>query len=95
MGMKNNNIDYDYKEKYPDYKFDPDRKDLNLCYENPERTNQRLHRLAKMGLEELSETSFGIQGVVGGLYIERVWNYCDEDFDDYLDWMQSVIDKKK
>ena len=88
------NTNYDFKEKYPDYKFDPDRRDLNCCQDNPERTNQRLHRLAKMGLEESYDVSFGIQGVVGGLYIERVWRYSDEKFEEYLEWMQSVIDKK-
>ena len=78
-----------------EYKFDPECKSFNCCGDNPIRTKKRLYEMAEMGLEETGIASFGVEGIVGGLYIEKVWSYTDESFKDYLDWMKSVINDKR
>ena len=67
------------------YEYDPKRA----------RTKRRLKQMKDMGLVEVGIAEFGVEGVVSGLYIEKVWNYEDEKFQNYLAWMQSVIDRKK
>jgi len=63
--------------------------------ESNKRTTERLNQLIDMGCTETGVASFGVEGVVSGLYIEKVWSYSKEDWDSYIEWMQSVIDKKK
>jgi len=58
------------------------------------RTRKRLLEMANLGMEEIGTASFGIRGVMSGLYIERVWSYSDEDFKSYLEWVKELIDKK-
>ena len=62
------------------------------AYKEPkERTRKRLIEIAQCGMEEIGIASFGFKGVMGGLYIEFVWNYSDEDFKKYMDWARGVI----
>ncbi len=63
--------------------------------ENDERTKKRLEQLVAMNLIDFGNAQFGMQGIVSGLYIEMVWRYSDEDWRGYIDWMQSVIDRKR
>lgn len=62
--------------------------------ENRDRTKKRLQELVDMGCEETGIASFGVKGVVSGLFIERVWSYSDERWTDYIEWMKSVINEK-
>lgn len=71
-----------------------DREDFYL-YKRPdiyERTKARLIKIQEIGMTETGIASFGIKGVMSGLYIEKVWDYSDEDFNSYLEW---VIELKK
>lgn len=77
--------------------FDIDRYDLYL-YNEPtleKRTRDRLTQMAELGMEEVSTAEFGIYGVMSGLYIEKVWRYSDKEFDEYMDWVKSLIKKHK
>jgi len=77
-------------------KIDIDRKDF-YEYDKPlleKRTRARLTQISEMGMEEVSIAGFGVKGAMSGLYIEKVWSYSDEDWDSYIEWAQSVIDKK-
>lgn len=47
-----------------------------------------------IGMTEVMTAEFGVAGVVSGLYIEKVWRFTDEEWNDYIAWMQSVIDEK-
>lgn len=79
------NIDIDNQDFY----------EFGVSEEKKQQTRQRLQQMIDMGLTEVGVASFGVKGVVSGLYIEMVWNKNEEDWKDYIDWMQSVIDKKK
>lgn len=71
------------------------RSDLYL-YDTPElkeRTKNRLTEMNDLGMEESGTASFGLVGVMSGLYIEKVWRYSDEDWKDYMDWVKSLINK--
>ncbi len=73
-----------------------DRKDF-YEYDKPEfkeRTKNRLSQIVEMGMTEIGIASFGIEGIMSGLYIEKVWNYSDEDWDSYIDWVKSLLNKK-
>ena len=63
--------------------------------ESNERTTKRLQQLIDMGCEETGNASFGYEEAFSGLYIERVWEYSDERWDDYIGWAQGLINKKK
>lgn len=91
FGVQNKRF-YDIEPK-DKVKFDITRYDL-YEYDKPrERTRKRLLEMALLGMEELGVASFGINDVMGGLYIERVWNDSDSDFNDYMDWVKSLIEK--
>lgn len=60
-----------------------------------ERTRNRLTTLREKGMEEVGVAEFGIRGVMSGLYIERVWHYSDEDFNDYMNWVDEMKAKKE
>jgi len=60
-----------------------------------ERTKTRLQEMADLGMEEIGTASFGIEGVMSGLYIERVWRYDDPEWNDYMDWVRSAIEKTR
>ncbi len=76
------------------YKFNIDDKDLyHWDKSRKDRTRKRLIEMAELGMENLGVASFGINGIMSGLYIERVWSYSDEDWNDYMDWVKSLINK--
>ena len=63
-------------------KFDINRTDL-YRHDEPEhfeRTKKRLTEISECGMEETGIASFGYEGVMSGLYIEKVWSYSDDDF---------------
>jgi NOL1/NOP2/fmu family ribosome biogenesis protein len=72
-----------------------DRKDFYL-HDKPElkeRTKNRLEQISKMGMTEVGTAEFGVKGIMSGLYIERVWSDSDKDWNDYMDWAKSLINK--
>jgi hypothetical protein len=73
-------------------KFDINRKDLYAFNSNlNDRTKNRLNEIASYGMEEVGVGQFGIKGVMSGLYIEKVWNYSDKDFNEYMDFVKDCI----
>lgn len=73
-------------------KFDINRKDFykfNHSEQLNERTKSRLTLMASLGMEEVSVAQFGIKGKMSGLYIEMVWNYNEEEFNSYMDFVKS------
>ena len=74
--------------------FDINRIDLYDGHED-ERTRKRLQEIIDCGMDEVAFAEFGVEGVMSGLYIERVWSYTDEFFNDYLDWVKELIAKRK
>lgn len=75
--------------------IDTEREDLYRWDKPREITKNRLMQLNLLGMEEVGVAQFGIRGVISGIYIERVWNYSDEQWDDYLKWMQEVISRPR
>jgi len=63
--------------------------------ENTERTRARLIELRDMGMTDCGNQQFGVNGIMSGLYIEMVWRYTDEEFDDYLEWVKELVEIKK
>ncbi len=59
--------------------------------EKKQRTRDRLSKIVEMGMTENGNASFGIEGLMSGLYIERIWSWTDEEFEGYLDWVRSLI----
>jgi hypothetical protein len=53
-------------------------------------TKNRLKAMSDLGMEELYVANFGIRNVVSCLYIEKVWHYSDEEFEDYLTFVKEV-----
>jgi hypothetical protein len=79
------------------YKFDIDRADLcpyHFPLELKVRTSARLLEMANVGMEEMGHASFGVRGVMSGLYIEKVWNYSDQEWADYMTWVKGLLNKK-
>lgn len=62
--------------------------------ESDKMIGERLFQIWKMGLKELEEAQFGIKGVMSGLYIERVWNYSEKQWDDYIEWIKELKNEK-
>lgn len=60
-----------------------------------DRTKSRLLRIESAGMTEVGIGEFGANGVMSGFYIERVWHFSDEEFDEYINWAISVIEKSK
>lgn len=58
------------------------------------KVRRRLERMRDLGMVEMSSMSFGIPGVMSGLYIERVWSYSNEEFNDYLDLVEELLSNK-
>jgi hypothetical protein len=61
--------------------------------ENREEIKARLATIWDMGLSELGNGQFGIKDVMSGLYIEMIWRYSNKEFAEYIEWVQSIIDK--
>lgn len=73
------------------------REDFYL-YDRPdleERTKKRLTQISDMGMTEVGIAQFGVHGIMSGLYIEKVWNYSDEDWNGYIEWAQTLIDERR
>lgn len=66
-------------------------------YDRPEleeRTKKRLIQINEIGMIELGNGQFGIEGVISGLYIERIWSNDDVEWIDYIEWVKDVIKHK-
>lgn len=75
-----------------------DRRDFYLHGGQPEtheKTRARLTEIVNAGMTEVGVAEFGVRGVMSGLYIERVWNYTDDDWKKYMDWAKDLIKSKK
>lgn len=75
--------------------FDINNDDFYEKNKPKERTRKRLIEIAECGMQEVGIASFGVKGVVSGLYIEKVWSYSDKDFNEYMDWAKSLINKNR
>lgn len=77
--------------------IDLNRKDFyfDCDAELKERTKSRLARMSDAGMSEVGIAEFGVEGIVSGLFIEMVWGYSDEAFDDYMKWAIELIGTKK
>lgn len=86
-----------YGSLFPDTRFDNiplfEREDFYEFNkpENKERTKNRLIQIESLGMKEFGVASFGIEDVMSGLYIEKVWGYSNEDWDSYIDWVKSLL----
>lgn len=73
-------------------KFDTNRKDLYPFNSDLfDRTKNRLNEMASYGMQEVTPGEFGIKGVMSGLYINKVWNYSDKDFNEYMNFVKDSI----
>jgi len=72
-------------------KIDIDRKDLYEFDKPTERTRKRLIELDKIGMTEVDAAQFGVKNIMSGLYIEMVWHYNDQQWDDYIQWAKDLI----
>lgn len=84
------------KDSNKQFMIDINRKDL---YEYgkvdlKERTKNRLKQINKMGMTEVGTSQFGIDGIMSGLYIEKVWSYSEDDWNEYIVWVKNLIKKK-
>jgi len=75
--------------------IDINSEDLYRCKEPQEITKARLTEISDLGMEEVGIAQFGIKGIMSGLYIERIWNYSDEEWKDYMDWVKELIIRKQ
>ncbi len=80
--------------KPPTKQFNIHRKDFYQHDKPKDKTLMRLTEIAECGMSEVGIAQFGYEGILSGLYIEMVWNYSDEKFKDYMDWVKSLITKK-
>lgn len=75
-----------------------DRKDLyknyNTTPELTERTRKRLIEISEAGLVLVGNGEFGVFGIMSGMYIERVWNYSEQEWNKYLIWAKDLIKRK-
>ena len=69
------------------------REDLYECGKPKNRTRKRLNEMVDCGMEELGLGSFGYPGVMSGLYIEMVWTYTDDQYEEYMEWAKDLISK--
>jgi len=60
-----------------------------------ERTKKRLTQLVEAGMEEFGNAQFGVRDIMSGLYIELVWSFTDEKWNDYLNWAIQLIKEKR
>ena len=79
---QDDSIDIDYKHYYHDHN-------------NNDRTRKRLQTLINLNMIEVGNCEFGIKHVVSGLYIERVWEWDDNRFNDYIDWVKEILIKNR
>lgn len=78
----------------PSIKLNIFRKDL-YEYDKPiDRTRKRLMQMADMGMEEIGFASFGVRDIMSGLYVEYIWSYDDEKWEDYINWVKELVIEK-
>ncbi len=78
-------------------KIDTNQADLYI-WNKPEiyeRTKARLTEMSDLGMVDVGVANFGIPGVMSGLYIEKVWNYDEENWKGYMDWVRTMVASKK
>jgi hypothetical protein len=63
-------------------------------YEIRERTKNRLLEILKIGMTEVGNAQFGVEGIMSGLYIEMVWSFSEEDWNGYIKWAKELIQAK-
>lgn len=69
-----------------------ERKDFYM-YDKPEieeRTKSRLVQISEMGMIVIGTAQFGIEGIMSGLYIEKIWSYSDREWNDYIEWVSKL-----
>ena len=60
-----------------------------------ERTKERLLLIESLCMKEVSIGKFGIPSLMSGLYIEMIWNYSEDDFNSYIEWIKILKKRKK
>lgn len=63
--------------------------------ENEERTKNRLIEIDKLWLSEVWIAEFWIPWIMSWLYIERIWEYSDDDFKLEIEWIKDLLKSKK
>lgn len=58
------------------------------------RTRNRLIEINNLGLVSIGIGQFGIEGIMSGLYIEKVWSYTDVEWDSYIEWIKEIKSNK-
>lgn len=66
-----------------------DNKNFYEFNKNPTKTKARLKEIKALGLVEVAEAEFGIPNKMSGLYIERVWNMNNNDWEGYIAWIKT------
>ena len=62
--------------------------------ENEKRTKDRLIEIDKIWLSEVWIAEFWIPWIMSWLYIEKIWNYSDDDFESYIEWIKDLLKSK-
>ena len=73
------------------------RSDLNPSIHSKEvqqRTKERLIQILELGLVDLGFGQFGKPNVVSGLYIEMIWNLPQHSWDEYIEFVIELLEKK-
>lgn len=78
-------IDIDDEYWYAEKNY-PDKPDV--------RTRERLIEIKELGYTECGIGQFGIDGITSGLYIEILWDYDNERWLDYINWVKKLINEK-
>lgn len=76
---------YIYRPDFYLYKCSPEKR---------EETKKRLTQISEMGMTEVGIANFGVEGIMSGLYIEKVWRYSDKEWGEYIDWADKLIKQK-
>ena len=59
-----------------------------------QRTEVRLKQIAELGMTLCGVAQWGIEGIMSGLYIERIWNDSKEEWDSYLEWVKDLKNRR-
>lgn len=62
----------------------------NASKDHTEQTQERLKEIEALGMEEIGIASFGIKGKHSGLYLEMIWNYSEEEWLHYINWVKTL-----
>jgi len=50
--------------------------------------------MKEVGMEAYHNYQFGYEGVMSGLWIERVWGFSEERWNKYMKWATDLIKEK-